>query len=341
MSAAGRTLEIGSSPHFLSGYDVGVIMRNVILALIPTVLFAVVAFGLAALATLVVAVASCVATEWVAGRVRGEPGSLGDGSVVITGLLYGLTLPPGSPLWVVALGGIVGVGLGKSLFGGLGRNPFNPALVGRAFLQAAVPVAMTTYGPAFAPGRFTSLPSATLALPFARPEFDTWSGATPLSRWKFGGELTGAEELAFGFVGGSTGETCALLIALGGLYLIARNMMSWRIPLAMLGTVGLASAALHALAPDTYPPAAFMLLSGGLMLGATFMATDMVASPLTHAGCWIYGALMGAIVVTIRIWGAMPEGVMYAILLGNAASPLIERMVQPRVFGARPARAAP
>jgi electron transport complex protein RnfD len=170
-------------------------------------------------------------------------------------------------------------------------------------------------------------------LPFARADFDAVSGATPLARWKFGEELTGASDLAFGIVGGSTGETCAVVIALGGIYLVARNMMSWRIPAAMLGTVVLASAGLHALSSQSYPPAQFMLFSGGLMLGATFMATDMVASPLTRGGCWIYGALIGAIVVAIRVWGGMPEGVMYAILLGNAVSPLIDRGVQPRVFG--------
>ncbi len=333
MTSASRTLEIRTSPHFVSGHDVGVIMFNVVLALLPTVAFAIWAFGLAALFTLSAAVASCLATEWVACRATGREATLGDNSVLITGILYGLTLPPSCPVWIVALGGVVAVGLGKSMFGGLGLNPFNPALVGRAFLQAAFPVAMTTFSAPFGADRFGSLPAATLALPFSRPTLDATSGATPLARWKFGGELTEANELALGLVGGSTGETCAILIALGGLYLIVRNMMSWRIPVAMLGTVALASAALHALAPETHAPARFMLFSGGLMLGATFMATDMVASPVTHLGCWIYGALIGVIVVIIRAWGAMPEGVMYAILLGNAASPLIDRAIQPRVFG--------
>jgi electron transport complex protein RnfD len=333
-SAANRTLEIRTSPHVLSGYSVDAIMFNVVLALLPTAAFAIFAFGLAAFVTLSGAVLSCLATEWLACRAAGRASTLGDGSVLITGLLYGLTLPATCPLWMVVAGGAIGVGLGKLVFGGLGQNPFNPALVGRAFLQAAFPVAMTHYAPPFAATRFASLPASTLAFPFARPEFDALSGATPLARWKFGGELTAVDDLAFGFVGGSTGETCAVLIALGGLYLVARNMMSWRIPTAMLGAVALTSAGLHALAPETYPPAQFMLLSGGLMLGATFMATDMVASPVTRAGCWIYGALIGAIVVVIRVWGAMPEGVMYAILLGNAASPLIDRRVQPSPFGA-------
>ncbi len=336
MDHTGHTLEIRTSPHVVSGYGVDAIMFNVALALLPTTLFAIWAFGLAAFVTLAGAVASCLAAEWVACRATGREATLGDGSALVTGLLYGLTLPPACPLWIVVIGGFVAVGLGKALFGGLGQNPFNPALVGRAFLQAAFPVAMTTFGPAFADGRFFSLPVAVLAAPLGRPAApDAFTGATPLAAWKFDGDLTPVGDLAFGFVSGSTGEASALLIALGGAYLIARNMMSWRIPAAMLGTVAIASGVLHVIAPEAYAPPAFMLFSGGLMLGAMFMATDMVASPVTHLGCWVYGALIGAIVVVIRVWGAMPEGVMYAILLGNAASPLIDRAIQPIAFGSK------
>ncbi len=328
-----RTLEIRTSPHVLSGGSVDSIMANVVVALMPTVVFAIWAFGLAAIFTLAGALGSCLLAEWLMCRAAGRENTLRDNSVVITGLLYGLTLPPACPLWVVVVGGFVGVGLGKALFGGLGHNPFNPALVGRTFLQAAFPVTMTTWTPAFSPMRFDALPVATLTVPFMRAAPDALSGATPLAAWKFDGELTAVSDLALGLVGGSTGETSALLIAVGGLYLIGRNMMSWRIPLAILGTVALASALLHAISPDAYAPPLFMLFSGGLMLGAVFMATDMVVSPVTPVGAWVYGVLIGAIVVVIRAWGAMPEGVMYAILLGNAATPLIDRYIQPRVFG--------
>ncbi|MBI1352877.1 MAG: RnfABCDGE type electron transport complex subunit D [Acidobacteria bacterium] len=333
-----KTLEIRTSPHIVSGYGVDSIMFNVVLALLPAAAFAAYAFGLTALLTLAVAVASCAAAERWVSRRQGRS-TLGDWSIVITGLLFGLTLPPSLPLWMVALGGVIATLLGKAIFGGLGQNPFNPALVGRAFLQAAFPASMTTWAPAFAEGRFGSLASSSLAFPFAKPAYDAVSAATPLARWKFDGVLTPAGDLAFGLTGGSAGETSAVLILLGGAYLIARNMMSWRIPAGLLLAVVIVSGAAHAWDPSRYAPPQFMLFSGGLMLGAVFMATDMVASPLTPLGCWLYGALIGVLIAVIRIWGAMPEGVMYAILLGNAVSPQIDRLIQPRVYGTLPKEA--
>ena len=253
--------------------------------------------------------------------------------MTITGLLYGLTLPPALPLWMVACGGIIGVAMGKFLFGGLGYNAFNPALVGRAFLQAAFPAAMTSWTPALAAERFTTLPSSTLTFPFAAPDYDGVSGATPLSLLKFDGQLTATPDLMLGLVNGSTGETCALLILAGGIYLAARRMLNWRIPVAIFATVALLSGLFHAIDPEAYAPPGFMLFSGGLMLGAVFMATDMVASPITHAGAIAYGVLIGVLITVIRFWGGMPEGVMYAILLANAVSPHIDGLIQPRVFG--------
>jgi electron transport complex protein RnfD len=335
VTAPGRTLEIRTSPHILSGHSVDTIMFNVVGALLPTTLFAIYAFGLAALLTLTTAVVSCLLTEQLACRLRGETSTLGDGSVAITGLLYGLTLPPGLPLWMVAGGGFFGVAIGKSLFGGLGLNAFNPALVGRAFVQAAFPVAMTTWTQPFTPDRFGSLPSSTLTPPLTQPLYDGVTGATPLALWKFDGQLGEVADMALGFSGGSTGETSGLLILLGGAYLIARNMMNWRIPAGIFAVVAAASGILHALDAERYAPPLFMLFSGGLMLGAVFMATDMVASPMTGSGCLLYGGLIGALVVVIRVWGGMPEGVMYAILIGNAVSPHIDRWIQPRVYGAR------
>jgi electron transport complex protein RnfD len=336
MTDLGKTLEIRTSPHIVSGHNVDVIMFNVVLALLPVTAFAVYAFGLSALLVLGVAVASCLATEWGIGRLGGRASTLRDWSVAITGLLYGLTLPPGLPLWMVAVGGVVAVALGKTLFGGLGFNVFNPALVGRAFLQAAFPVALTTWSPGFAAGRFSGLGSSTLTLPFSRPLYDAVTSATPLALWKFDGQASEVGELALGFVGGSTGETSALLILMGGAYLVGRNMMNWRIPAGIFAAVVVLSGALHALDPQSYASPGFMLFSGGLMLGAVFMASDMVGSPMTSAGCLAYGALIGVLVVVIRTWGGMPEGVMYAILLGNAVTPHIDSWIQPVPYGASP-----
>ena len=340
MAKAGKTLEIRTSPHILSGYSVDTIMFNVVLALLPITGFAVYAFGLAGLLTLSMALASCVLTEHVICRLAGKPTTVGDWSVTITGLLYGLTLPPNLPLWMVAVGGVICVAMGKALFGGLGYNTFNPALVGRAVLQAAFPVAMTSWIPGFGAGRFSSLPLSTLTLPFSEPEYDALTSATPLALWKFSREATDTADLALGFISGSAGETSSVLILLGGLYLIARNMMNWRIPVAIFGAVIALSGALHLVDPGRYASPVFMLFSGGLMLGAMFMATDMVGSPMTSRGCYLYGALIGLVTVVIRTWGGLPEGVMYAILLGNAVTPHLDRWTRPTVYGASGKEAA-
>ena len=272
-------------------------------------------------------------TEHVLCRVNRKDTTIGDGSVAITGMLYGLTLPPDLPLWMVAIGGIFAVAVGKYLFGGLGSNAFNPALIGRAFLQAAFPQAMTHWAEPFSAGRFAELPASILTLPFAEPAYDAVTAATPLAMMKFDGIQAANRELLFGLTTGSAGETSAILIMLGGIYLVARNMMNWRIPVSIMLTVALISFVFMIYDPSVYPRPAFMLFSGGLMLGAVFMATDMVASPITNTGCWVYGILIGTLVVVIRFWGGMPEGVMYAILLANAVSPHIDRLIRPKVFG--------
>lgn len=335
MPTLAKTLEIRTSPHFVSGYSVDTIMFNVIVALLPTALFGIWAFGLAGAAVLATATASCLLTEHLICRANGRVSTIGDWAAAITGLLYGLTLPASLPLWMVAVGGVVSIVVGKALFGGLGKNPFNPALVGRAILQATFPVPMTTWIVPFAADRFVRLPSSTLTAPLALPSYDAVTAATPLSAWKFAHQPTAAADLAFGFVGGSTGETSALLILLGGLYLIARNMMSWRTPLAIFASVGLFAGILHLVDPAKYASPLFMLGAGGLALGALFMATDMVTSPLTAGGMVLYGVLIGVLVVLIRVWGGMPEGVMYAILLGNAAAPHLDNLLRPRVYGTR------
>ena len=333
MSTLDKHLEIGSSPHVTSGASVDVIMRNVFLALLPVCVFAVYAFGIAALLVLVTATATCVLTEHVICRFTGKSSTISDWSVAITGLLYGLTLPPGLPLWMVAVGGIFAVAVGKALFGGLGCNAFNPALVGRAFLQAAFPQSMTHWSLPFADGRFSDVPTSVLTFPFAEPVYDAVTAATPLARMKFENVQAENPDLLWGLTSGSVGETGFILIFLGGAYLAARNMLNWRIPISIMLTAAAISWIFMQIDPVAYPRPAFTLFAGGLALGAVFMATDMVASPITNAGCWLYGFLIGVLVVVIRFWGGMPEGVMYAILLANAFSPHIDNLIRPRVFG--------
>lgn len=328
-----KTLNISTSPHLTKGVSVEVIMRNVVYALIPISLFSIYSFGWNAALVLLTAVVSCVLTEHVLCRISGKDTTVSDWSAVITGLLLGLTLPPIFPLWMTFVGGVIAIGVGKFLFGGLGYNVFNPALVGRAVLQAAFPVAITTWFAAFADNRFSSFHQAIFTTPFMEPVMDGASGATPLSAFKFDGVTTETSELVFGLTSGSTGETSALLILLGGLYLALRGFMDWKIPVSILVTVYIFSGILYLFDPVAYPSPSFMLFSGGLMLGAVFMASDMVASPITTLGVIVYGALIGALVVVIRIWGGLPEGVMYAILFGNALSPHIDRLIQHRVYG--------
>lgn len=333
MSEPRKYLEIGSSPHITSGDSVEVIMRNVVIALLPVCVFAVYSFGVAAALVLATATISCIATEHALCKITGRPSTIGDWSVAITGLLYGLTLPPDLPLWMVAVGGIFAIAVGKFLFGGLGSNAFNPALVGRAFLQAAFPQAMTHWAAPLGDTRFVDLPASTLALPFAQPVYDAVTVATPLAVMKFDGIQAASRDLLLGLTSGSAGETSTVLILLGGIYLIVRRMMNWRIPVSIFATVALITWIFNLYDPGSFPRPAFMLFSGGLMLGALFMATDLVASPITNAGCWLYGILIGGLVVVIRFWGGMPEGVMYAILLANAVSPHIDRLIRPTVFG--------
>ncbi len=328
-----KTLNISTSPHLVRGIGTNDIMRNVVWALVPVAMYAVYSFGLSALLILVTSMAACVLTEHVLARYSKKETTISDWSAVITGLLLGLTLPPNFPLWMAFLGGIISIALGKFAFGGLGYNVFNPALVGRAFLQAAFPVAITTWFPVYAPERFSTVSAATFTLPFLEPATDGFTGATPLSAFKFDHVTTSTSDLALGLITGSTGETCAVLIVLGGVYLAARNMMNWRIPVSILATVYALSGILYMVDSQIYPSPDFMLFSGGLMLGAVFMATDMVGSPITSVGIWIYGAVIGLLVVVIRIWGGLPEGVMYAILLGNALTPHIDNLVRPRVYG--------
>ncbi len=323
-------LHLTPSPHLKAPDSTPRIMWSVTASLIPVIAVAAYYFGPSALLVIASATLGALLTE----RAFGARGSLGDGSAVITGLLLGLTLPAGLPLWMAFAGGAFGVGFGKLVFGGLGQNVFNPALLGRAFLQAAFPAALTTWPGA--PTSWWDLRGANLAPPLMSPATsDAVTSATPLGLMKFEATPTDGWQLAIGNVGGSIGETAGLVILLCGGYLAARNYLNWRIPVAIFGTVALLAGLLFLVDPVRYPSPVFALFSGGLMLGALYMATDPVTSPVTNAGAWIFGAGVGALVIVIRNWSGLPEGVMYAILLMNALVPFIDRATQPRPFGER------
>ena len=308
-------------------------MRDVLLALLPATLAGVWYFGLGALLVLLASIAGAVLTEWVFTPPYQRREQLGNYSGLVTGLVLGLCLAPGLPLWMAFLGGVVAIGLGKVIWGGLGYNLFNPSLVGRVFLVAAFPVAMTTWSPAAGPAGFFNLPDSLWAAPFMQASYDAISSATPLGLMKFQSQPTPLWDLMIGKTTGCIGETSGLLLILGGVYLLLRRDLDWRIPTAILASVAAFSSLLYVIDPQQYPGPLFTLFSGGLLIGAIYMATDPVSSPITPKGAWIFGIGIGLLVVLIRVFGGFPEGVMYAILLMNAATPLIDRYTQPRVFG--------
>lgn len=338
-------IELRTAPHVHAPRSVETIMLNVVLSLLPICIFSVWQYGLSSALLILGVTLSCLATERFFSSHSGKGNTLADWSATITGLLLALTLPPNFPLWMGAVAGFAAIALGKALFGGLGFNPFNPALVGRAFVQAAFPSTIASFIPAYAPQRFFELAPSTLTLPFLIPSdnaawikaaaVDAFTGATPLARWKFENFTYSVQDFLTGVVTASSGETSAILILLCGGYLAVRGFLDWRIPVAVLGSAVLVAWGFYLFDSTHFPSPMFVLLSGGLMLGAVFMATDMATSPVTPVGVWIYGALIGLITVIIRYFGGLTEGAMYAILIGNATVPLIERYTQPRTYGER------
>lgn len=334
MDRAHPDLLLTTSPFIKDPTDTRWIMWQVNLALVPVTFAAMWYYGLASILILATSILGAVSTEaFLKRRIHNLPGGLSDGSAVLTGWLIGLTLPPSVPLWIAFIGGVISIGLGKAIFGGIGGNMFNPALVGRAFLQAAFPVAMTTWPAVESADRFTSAPASLFAPPFLSPAVDGISSATPLARMAFDQVQTPNLDLLMGTTTGSLGEAAAGLILLAGIYLAARRVLNWRIPVSILTSAFMFGGILYLVDPATYPSPEFHLFAGGLMLGAVFMATDPVTSPLTQKGCWIFGVGIGVLVVLIRQFGGLPEGVMYAILFMNAATPLIDRLTQARTFG--------
>lgn len=332
MSISDPKLLVQPSPLLKQGLTTPRAMLDVWLALTPVTLFGVWQFGFSALLVILTTIGGAVITEWWFTAPEQRRLAMSDSSGALTGLLLALTLPPGLPLWMAFIGGMVSTGIGKVVWGGLGLNLFNPALVGRAFLLATFPIAMTTWHEST--GSFWGLYSSTLAPPLMQAQVtDALSAATPLGMMKFEHLPTDLLQLLMGTTGGALGETSGLLLLLGGLFLLIRGAINWRIPLAIFVSALLFSAILNGVDPVRFPTPLFTLLSGGMLLGALFMATDPVTSPLTPKGVVIFGAGIGLLVVLIRVFGGFPEGMMYAILLMNAATPLIDRVTQPRIFG--------
>ncbi len=295
-------LTVSLSPHVRSGATTRRIMLDVCLALLPAVIFAVYWFGFGVLLTVLLSVASAILSEFLMEKALRRPVTIDDGSAAVTGLLLALTLPAGTPWYVPVLGSVFAICIAKQVFGGLGDNFVNPALAGRAFLLASFPAAMTTY-PLVA---------------------DAVTSATPLSS-EFAGSVDYLQAF-IGRIGGCIGEVSTLALLIGAVYLLIRRVIDWRIPLSYLGTMALLTVIGGGNVLDS-------VLLGGTVLGAFFMATDYVTSPVTSWGRVIYGVGIGIINYTIRRWGAYPEGTTYAILLMNIAAPLIERFTRPRKYG--------
>ncbi len=333
MSSKDPRLLIQAAPLLKQDMTTQRVMLDVLLALLPATLAALWFFGMSAILVLGACIAGGVLTEWVFSPRDSRQQRLLDGSGLLTGLLLGLTLPPSLPMWMAFIGGAVAIGLGKLIWGGIGQNLFNPSLVGRAFLSATFPIAMTTWSVHGGPADFFQVHASNLAAPFMHLDYDSVTAATPLGLMKFEHQDTSLWNLVIGNTSGCLGETSGLLLILGGIYLWLRRDFDWRIPAGILLSVALFSGVLFAIDPDSYPGPLFSVFSGGLLIGALFMATDPVTSPLTPRGAWIFAVGIGLLVVLIRVFGGFPEGVMYAILLMNAATPLIDRYTQTRVFG--------
>ncbi len=307
---------ITHAPHIKDKESVPRLMYTVILALLPAAAAGIYFFGFRALGLILVCVVTAIVTEYIINKIMKKEVMITDGSAVVTGLLLAFCITPNLPYFAAVLGTVFAIAIGKALFGGLGYNIFNPALIGRAFLAAAFPVHMVNW-----------------SAPFAYRAVEAVTAATPLGIMKFQHQATPYGNLLLGNIAGCVGETSALLLLLGGLFLVWRKVIDWRIPVSYLGTVVLLGAVFWGINPSRFPDPIFHLLAGGLMLGAWFMATDLVTSPLTKKGMWIFGLGAGTLVIVIRLFSGLPEGVMFSILIMNAFVPLINRYTRPRILG--------
>lgn len=322
-----KKLIVSPSPHVKSSVSTSNLMRDVMIALIPAFAVAVWVYGIDVVIVTAVSVAACMLTEFVISRyMLGVKSTLCDFSAALTGLLLAFNLPSNLNLGIVILGAVVAIGIGKMSFGGLGRNPFNPALVGRVFLLISFPAQMTTFP---TPNAVDASSGATLLT--AAKEFIRSGGSADSFDYNFA-------DMLIGLKGGSLGEIGAAALLLGFAYMLYRKVITWHIPVAVLGSMTVVASLLWLADSSTYMNPMFHLLSGGAMLGAIYMATDYVSSPMTYKGMLIYGVGIGVLTICIRTWGAYPEGISFAILIFNACVPLINKYVKPTRFGAQPVK---
>lgn len=324
-------LVVSLSPHAHGTDSVEKNMYGVIIALVPALLVSFYYFGLGSAIVCATSVIACMFFEWAISKflLKQERLTICDGSAALTGLLLGMNLPSNLPIWMIIIGALIAIGVGKMTFGGLGQNPFNPALVGRCFLLVSFPTAMTSWP---VPGQLTAYADAT-------------TGATPLSLMKraIKGEdvldqLPSSLDMLLGNSLGTIGEVCALALLAGLLFMLWRKIITWHIPVSILGTVFVLAGLLWLCDDKMYADPFQVLFSGGLMLGAIFMATDYVTSPMCAKGQVIYGISIGVLTLVIRNWGAYPEGMSFAILIMNAFTPLINMYTKPKRFGEVPAK---
>jgi len=323
-------LTISGSPHVNTDQSIKKIMWGVVIALVPTMLVAFWYFGLGAIILTLTSVIACVLFEFLIQKyLLKQESTVSDGSAVITGILLALNVPSNLPVWMMIVGALVAIGVAKMTYGGLGKNPFNPALIGRVFLLMSFPVNMTSW----------PLPVVNRTV-----FLDAVTGPTALGAIKEGvakGEtiqqlmnnIPSYTDMFLGNMGGSLGEVSAIAIILGGLFMLLRKIISWHIPVSFILTVFIFTGMLFYIDNTKYADPIFHLLTGGLMLGAIFMATDMVTSPMTKSGMLLFGFGCGLLTVLIRVWGSYPEGVSFAILIMNALVPLINKGFKPKKFG--------
>ncbi len=304
-------------------------MYRVVYAMIPALLWSVFVFGPDALRVTLIAVVACLAFEYLIQKylMKIKP-MITDGSALITGILLAFNVPSNIPWWIIIIGALASIGIGKLSFGGLGNNIFNPALVGRVFLLISFPVQMTSWPV----NKQSGIDALTGATPLGIIKEGINNG-TPIT--EISAKLPAATDMLIGNIGGSLGEISALLLILGGIYMLIKKVITWHIPVSVIGSLALVATVFWMANPEIYINPVYHVLTGGLMLGAIFMATDMVSSPMNPKGQIIYGIGIGLITISIRLFGAYPEGISFAILIMNAFTPLINSYVKPKRFGGK------